>query len=41
MTVPALTKPRTPKRLTVSERTTESGLRVIAVRKPGVPIVEM
>jgi zinc protease len=41
MTVPALTKPRTPKRLTVTEHTTESGLRVIVVRKPGVPLVEM
>ena len=41
MTVPALTKPRTPKKLTVTERTTESGLRVIVVRKPGVPLVEM
>ncbi|MEP7022151.1 MAG: pitrilysin family protein [Pseudonocardiales bacterium] len=39
--VPALTKPRTPKKLTVTERSTDSGLRVIVVRKPGVPLVEM
>ncbi len=41
MTVPALTKPRTAKKLTVTERTTETGLRVIVVRKPGVPLVEL
>ncbi|MDQ2748502.1 MAG: insulinase family protein [Actinomycetota bacterium] len=41
MTVPALTRPRTAKKLTVTERTTETGLRVIVVRKPGVPLVEL
>lgn len=39
--VPALTAPRRPKRLTSAERTLPSGLRVIAVRKPGVPLVEL
>jgi predicted Zn-dependent peptidase len=41
MTVPALTAPRKPKKLTVAERVTATGLRVIAVRKPGVPLVEL
>ncbi len=41
MTVPALTKPRKAKRLTVTERVTDSGLRVIVVRKPGVPLAEV
>ena len=41
MTVPALTKPRKAKKLTVTERVTDSGLRVIVVRKPGVPIAEV
>ncbi len=39
--VPALTAPRRPRRLTVEERSLPSGLRVIAVRKPGVPLVEL
>jgi len=39
--VPALTKPRKPKKLTVTERVTDHGLRVIVVRKPGVPLVEL
>lgn len=39
--VPALTAPRRPRRLTVDERTLASGLRVVAVRKPGVPLVEL
>ena len=41
MTVPALTKPRPARRLTVTERVVDSGLRVIVVRKPGVPLVEL
>jgi zinc protease len=41
MTVPALTKPRKAKKLTVTERVADSGLRVIVVRKPGVPIAEV
>ena len=39
--VPALTTPRKARALRVVEQTLDSGLRVIAVRKPGVPIVEM
>ncbi|MFN2517997.1 MAG: M16 family metallopeptidase [Jatrophihabitantaceae bacterium] len=39
--VPELTAPRKPRRLGVTERVTEHGLRVIVVRKPGVPLVEM
>jgi zinc protease len=39
--VPALTKPRAPKKLRSTETVLDSGLRVIAVRKPGVPIVEV
>jgi zinc protease len=39
--VPALTAPRKPKRLTTSEITLDSGLRVLAVRRPGVPLVEL
>jgi len=39
--VPALTKPRKPKKLTVTERVTDHGVRVIVVRKPGVPLVEL
>jgi len=41
VTVPALTKPRTARKLTLTERVTDSGLRVIVVRKPGVPLVEL
>jgi zinc protease len=41
MTVPALTKPRKPKKLTVTERVAANGLRVIVVRKPGVPLAEV
>jgi zinc protease len=41
MTVPTLTAPRRPKKLTVDERVMPNGLRVIAVRKPGVPLVEL
>jgi predicted Zn-dependent peptidase len=39
--VPALTAPRRPKRLSSAERTLPSGLRVIVVRRPGVPLVEL
>ncbi len=39
--VPALTKAKAPKRLRSEERVLDSGLRVLAVRKPGVPIVEV
>lgn len=41
MTVPALTAARAPKKLRSDEAILDNGLRVIAVRKPGVPIVEM
>jgi zinc protease len=39
--VPALTAPRKARKLSVADATTDSGLRVIAVRKPGVPLVEV
>jgi zinc protease len=39
--VPALTKPRKPRTLTVAEREHASGLRTVVVRKPGVPLVEV
>ena len=39
--VPALGPARTPKLPTVAERTLASGLRVLAVRRPGVPLVEL
>ncbi|MCU1658645.1 MAG: insulinase family protein [Pseudonocardiales bacterium] len=39
--VPALTAPRKAKRLSVDERVLGTGLRVIVVRKPGVPLVEV
>jgi predicted Zn-dependent peptidase len=41
VTVPALTKPRKARRPSLAERTLDSGLRVIAVRKPGVPLAEL
>ncbi|GAB2487536.1 M16 family metallopeptidase [Jatrophihabitans fulvus] len=41
MTVPALTKPKAARALKASETTLDNGLRVVAVRKPGVPLVEM
>jgi zinc protease len=40
-TVPALTPPRTVKGLKATEAVLDNGLRVIAVRKPGVPLVEI
>lgn len=39
--VPGLTTPRKPKRVRTSERVLSSGLRVLAVRRPTVPIVEV
>jgi len=39
--VPGLAAPRRPKRVRTSERTLPSGLRVVAVRRPTVPIVEV
>ncbi len=39
--VPALGPARTPELPTVAERTLASGLRVLAVRRPGVPLVEV
>jgi zinc protease len=39
--VPALTAPRRAKALRPSEAVLDSGLRVLAVRKPGVPLVEL
>ena len=39
--VPALTAPRRAKKLSSAERTLSSGLRVVVVRKPGVPLAEL
>ncbi|HEU5005417.1 MAG TPA: pitrilysin family protein [Jatrophihabitantaceae bacterium] len=39
--VPELTKPRKARKLSLAERTLDSGLRVVAVRKPGVPLAEV
>ena len=39
--VPALGPARTPELPTVAERTLPNGLRVLAVRRPGVPLVEV
>jgi len=39
--VPALGKPRTAKLPTVADATLPNGLRVLAVRRPGVPLVEL
>lgn len=39
--VPDLTPPRKARKLSLVERTLPSGLRVIAVRKPGVPLAEL
>ena len=41
MTVPALTAPRRPVRLRETEATLDNGLRVVAVRKPGLPLAEI
>jgi zinc protease len=39
--VPALTKPRTAKGLRGTEAVLDNGLNVLAIRKPGVPLVEV
>ncbi|MGI8759923.1 MAG: M16 family metallopeptidase [Jatrophihabitantaceae bacterium] len=39
--VPALTRPHKARKLSVAERVIDTGLRVVAVRKPGVPLVEL
>jgi predicted Zn-dependent peptidase len=39
--VPELGRPRKARRLSVAERVLPSGLRVVAVRKPGVPLAEV
>jgi predicted Zn-dependent peptidase len=39
--VPPLARPRAPRRLTTAERTMPTGLHVVAVRKAGVPLVEV
>jgi predicted Zn-dependent peptidase len=40
-TVPALTAPRRPRKLRSNEAVLDNGLTVVAVRKPGVPLVEV
>jgi predicted Zn-dependent peptidase len=39
--IPDLTKPRKARKLSLAERTLRSGLHVVAVRKPGVPLAEV
>jgi predicted Zn-dependent peptidase len=39
--VPPLTKPRRARKPSLAERTLPNGLRVVAVRKPGVPLAEV
>ena len=39
--VPALAKPRAPKLPTVSDTVLDNGLRLLTVRRPGVPLVEL
>ena len=39
--IPDLTAPRKARKLSSAERTLGTGLRVVAVRKPGVPLVEV
>jgi zinc protease len=41
LSVPPLTRPRRPKAVRPSEAVLDSGLRVVAIRKPGVPLVEV
>ena len=41
MTVPDLTAPQRPKKFTTLDHTLDSGLRVLIVRKRGVPLVEV
>jgi len=40
-TVPGLTAPRKARKLRVAQRRTDTGLTVVVVRKPGVPLVEV
>jgi predicted Zn-dependent peptidase len=40
-TVPGLTEPRAPRALRSAQAVLDNGLNVLAVRKPGVPIVEL
>ncbi len=39
--VPPLTTPRRPRKLTSAQRSFDNGLSAVAVRKPGVPLVEV
>jgi predicted Zn-dependent peptidase len=39
--VPALTRPRRPRKLRSNDAVLDNGLTVVAVRKPGVPLVEI
>ena len=39
--VPALTAPRAPRKLRSEQAVLDNGVRVLAVRKPGVPVVEI
>jgi predicted Zn-dependent peptidase len=39
--VPPLAKPRAAKLPSVADRTLDNGLRVLAVRRPGVPLAEL
>jgi predicted Zn-dependent peptidase len=41
LTVPPLAVPAKPKKITTAERTLASGLRVVVVRRPSVPMVEV
>jgi zinc protease len=41
LSVPGLAKPARPKKVTAVDRTLPSGLRVVAVRRPSVPMVEV
>ncbi|MFL6162756.1 MAG: M16 family metallopeptidase [Jatrophihabitantaceae bacterium] len=41
LSVPGLAAPKKPKRVRATERTLPSGLRVVAVRRPTVPMVEL
>ncbi|UQX89724.1 insulinase family protein [Jatrophihabitans telluris] len=41
LSVPPLTAPSRPKRITTAERVLDSGLRVVVVRRPSVPMVEV
>jgi predicted Zn-dependent peptidase len=39
--VPELTAPRRPSKLTTDTRTLDNGLRVVTLRQPGIPLVEL